>query len=144
MPHQHRGGFTLIEMMIVVVIMGILAAVVLPNVIPQAEGARIKGASAQVMTLETALNSFYLDCSRYPTTSEGLQALVQDPGLDAWHGPYLTRKELNEDPWGNEYCYSEEPDRGVDFDVFSKGPDGQENTDDDIGNWKMKKEKDRE
>lgn len=136
------NGFTLIEMMLVVVIIGMLASVVAANIPGILNKSRIKAALAQVKTFELALTDFNMDCGRFPTTDEGLQALVKDPGIEGWHGPYVNQRELNEDPWNKDYCYSDDPQHGLEFDVFSSGPDGEVYTDDDVGNWKMKKVKD--
>lgn len=137
-PKRNRNkeaGFTLVELMLVVVILGILAAVVLPNLSGMSEKAKINAAKAQISTLETALDNFELDTGSFPTTDQGLQALVADPGIEGWSRPYLRKKAVPKDPWNNEYIYKREGERGVNFEVFSMGPDGQENTDDDIGNW---------
>lgn len=135
MKRTREAGFTLVELMLVVVILGILAAVVLPNLAGQQEKGKRAAAKTQISTFELSLDQFELDCGRYPTTEEGLNALVSDPGISGWNGPYLKRREVPRDPWQEDYVYKIDGGRGVNYDVFSKGADKQENTDDDIGNW---------
>ncbi len=117
------AGFTLVELMVVVIIIGLLAALVLPQFIRQEEKAKIKAAQAQIELLGTALDTFRLDVGRYPSTDEGLQALRQKPGtLDRWDGPYL-KKDLPMDPWGKPYMYKSPGDHGP-YDIVSYGADG--------------------
>ena len=134
-------GFTLIEIMVVVVIIGLLAAIVAPNVIGNIDQAAITRARQDVRSIETALNLYRLDNFRYPSTEQGLQALVSNPGDNAapnWKaGGYLDR--VPNDPWNNPYQYSN-PGRRGEFDVWSLGADGQpggEDVDADIGNWNL-------
>ena len=99
MRNQH--GFTLIELLVVMIIIGLLAALVGPRFIRQEEKAKVKAAKAQIELLGTALDTFRLDVGRYPTSQEGLEALMRQPGgLERWDGPYL-RKDLPQDPWGS-------------------------------------------
>lgn len=136
MKQGRESGFTLVELMLVVVILGILAAVVLPNLAGKIGIARKGGVKAQISAFENALDQFEIDCGRYPTTEEGLQALITDPGIEGWHGPYLRKKSALKDPWGKPYMYNVEATRsGINYDVYSTGEDGQDNTEDDIGNW---------
>ncbi len=133
--HSNRGGFSLMELLLVLVILGVLAALVVPRFANRSQQARETAAKADVSSIETAIGAFEIDNGRYPSTQEGLQALISAPaGLDGWRGPYLTRG-LPKDPWGNEYVYrypgQENPDG---FDLYSIGPDGREGND-DIGNW---------
>jgi general secretion pathway protein G len=133
-----RTAFTLIEMILVVVIIGLLASLVLPQFIGRGREAKIAAAQAQIDSFKIALNNFELDTGRFPTTTEGLQALVEKPaslGADSNWRPYLDEKKIPTDPWDNEYLYRQP---GVEnphtYDLFSSGPDGKPNTDDDIGN----------
>jgi general secretion pathway protein G len=131
------AGFTLIELIVVVVIIGLLAGLVLPQFIRQEEKAKLKATRAQIELLGTALDTFRLDIGRYPTTEEGLQALRQKPAtLDRWDGPYL-KKELPEDPWGKSYVYKSPGDHGP-YDITSYGADGVpggEGDNRDITSW---------
>lgn len=138
---RHRG-FTLIEIMVVVVIIGLLAAVIVPQVVGRVDDARISKAKQDIQAFETALTMFRLDNFKYPTTEQGLRALVQqpaDPTIRNWRpGGYLQR--LNKDPWGNDYQYVYPGTRGREYDLFSFGADGQpggEGVDADIGNWNL-------
>ena len=133
-------GFTLIEIMVVVVIIGLLAAVIVPQVVGQVEKARISKAAQDIASLETALTMFKLDNSKYPGTDQGLQALVvqpSDPSIRHWKpGGYV--KRVQKDPWGNEYQYVYPGTHGGEYDLFSLGADSQpggEGENADIGNW---------
>jgi general secretion pathway protein G len=133
-------GFTLIEIMVVVVIIGLLAAVILPNVFGNVEKAQVNKARADIQAIETALTMFKLDNYKYPSTDMGLQALVQrpnDPTIRNWRtGGYLKRVSL--DPWGNPYQYVFPGTRGQEYDLYSFGADsaeGGEEANADIGNW---------
>ena len=125
--HRNRtnsAGFTLIEMMVVMVIIGLLMALVGPRFIRQAEVAKVKAARAQVELLGTALDTFRLDVGRYPTSQEGLAALRQRPfGTDRWDGPYL-KKEVPKDPWDRPYYYRSPGEAGRPYDLYSLGADG--------------------
>jgi len=136
-----QSGFTLIEIMVVVVIIGLLAAIVVPNLIGNIDTASVARSRQDVRGVETALNLYRLDNFRYPSTNQGLEALVSNPGIAAapnWKsGGYLRSVPL--DPWSNAYQYLN-PGQRSEFDVFSYGADGQEggegiNT--DIGNWNL-------
>ncbi len=132
-------GFTLIELIVVLVILGLLAAVVAPNIYKRLSGSRSKIAAMQIKEFEGALQLFAFDVGRYPTTGEGLEALISNPGgLESWKGPYLS-KELPLDPWDKPYIYRCPPTQGIEFDLFSYGPDGLEGGEGenaDITNWK--------
>jgi len=118
------AGFTLIEMMVVMVIIGLLMALVGPRFIRQEEKAKVKAARAQIELLGTSLDTFRLDVGRYPTTQEGLAALRQRPfGTDRWDGPYL-KKDLPKDPWDHPYLYRSPGEAGRPYDLFSYGADG--------------------
>ena len=129
-------GFTLLEIMVVVVILGILATFVVPNIMDKPNEARITKAKSDISALELALDSYKLDNFRYPSTDQGLEALVNEPQGEPvprnWRdGGYV--KALQNDPWGNPYRYLSPGARGT-IDVYSLGPDGI-SSDDDIGNW---------
>jgi len=130
----HRG-FTLVEMLLVLVILGVLASIVYPRVAGTGERARITSTKTQIAAFKTALNLFEVDNGYYPKGRNGLLDLVQKPRDAAnWHGPYL--ESIPKDPWGNEYVYEcpgkHNPNS---YDIMSMGPDGRVGGDDDIGNW---------
>jgi general secretion pathway protein G len=136
---KRTGGFTLIEVMVVVVILGILAAVLVPKVMDRPDEARIVKARQDIRALEAALNLYKLDNYEYPTTDQGLEALVTQPDIPPepprWkEGGYLDR--LPQDPWQQEYQYLSPGVHGS-VDIFSTGPDRQP-SDDDIGNWTLR------
>ncbi|MDX1626091.1 MAG: type II secretion system major pseudopilin GspG [Wenzhouxiangellaceae bacterium] len=135
-----QGGFTLIEVLVVVVILGILAAVVVPRFMDEPDEARVTKARQDIQAIVTALNMYRLDNRSYPSTNQGLEALVREPsGLPesaSWkQGGYLDR--LPTDPWGHPYRYLNPGVHG-EIDVWSEGADGQpggEGVDAEIGNW---------
>jgi general secretion pathway protein G len=131
-------GFTLIELMIVVVILGLLAAFVAPKFFGKMSTAKLKAAKVQIEMFGTALDAFRLDVGRYPTTEEGLKALREKPsGVDKWEGPYLP-KEIPQDPWGNAYVYRSPSEHG-DYEIMSYGLDkveGGEGENQDVVSWK--------
>ncbi|MDP5008900.1 MAG: type II secretion system major pseudopilin GspG [Glaciimonas sp.] len=137
-----QRGFTLIEIMVVVVIMGILAALVVPKLMGRTDDARVMAARSDISTLMSALKLYKLDNQRYPTTEQGLQSLVakptSGPASDGWKtGGYIDK--LPKDPWGNPYQYLSPGIHG-ELDVFSFGADGQpggEGNDADIGSWQL-------
>ena len=137
---MRNKGFTLIELMVVLVILGVLAAIIAPKIMDRPDEARIIAARQDISSLVQALKLYRLDNIRYPTTEQGLQALVTKPTIEPipgnWKsGGYLER--LPKDPWGNPYMYLN-PGRNGEIDVYSLGPDGQsggEGKDADIGNW---------
>jgi general secretion pathway protein G len=132
------GGFTLLELLVVMVIIGLLAGFVAPRYFAQVGKSQVKVAKAQIDALDKALDSFRLDVGRYPTTEEGLQVLVVPPSNEpAWAGPYL-KKGVPNDPWGRPYVYAQPGSHGGDFDLLSYGKDGQPGgtgEDADITNW---------
>jgi general secretion pathway protein G len=136
-------GFTLIELMIVVVILGILALVVVPNVMDRPDEARQIKAKSDIKSLETALRLFKLDNGFYPTTEQGLQALVVKPSTGKipkkWNKPYLEKGKVPKDPWGNDFVYLS-PGLHGDYDIISYGADGVpggEGFDQDINSWEL-------
>ena len=135
---SNKRGFTLIELMVVLFILGLLAALVAPKMLGRMGESKVKAAKAQIELLGTALDSFHLDIGRYPTTQEGLQALRTAPaGVDAWKGPYLP-KDVPNDPWGRPYQYVCPGNHG-DYDLFSLGADnaeGGEGENQDSESWK--------
>ena len=142
MQGKLQRGFTLIEVMVVIVILGVLAALIVPKVMGRPDEARIVAAKQDIAAISQALKLYRLDNRRYPTTEQGLQALVEKPSAapvpDNWKtGGYL--EKLPKDPWGNPYQYLQPGVHG-EFDVFSFGADGQtggEGVDADIGNWML-------
>jgi general secretion pathway protein G len=135
-------GFTLIEILVVVVIIGILAAIVAPRIMGRIDDAQIAKARQDIRVYETALNLFRLDNYKYPTTDQGLQALVQqpaDPSIRSWkQGGYVDG--LKKDPWGYDYQYIYPGTHGSEYDLFTLGADNQpggEGINADIGNWNL-------
>lgn len=130
-------GFTLIELLVVLAILGMLAALVGPQVLNQLGGAKSKSAVIQIRDFEQALELYKLDVGRFPRPNEGLEALVQAPGgASGWNGPYLKKRDLPEDPWGNAYVYSY-PGQAGGVEIVSYGADGQpggEGEDADVSN----------
>lgn len=121
-----EGGFSLIELIVVLVILGLLATVVGPRVMDRLGRGKIEIARLQIDQLEGALGLFRFDVGRYPTSSEGMQILIEDRGgIQNWSGPYLDKKTLPKDPWGREYQYRS-PGQNGDFDLWSLGADGTE------------------
>ena len=135
-PHR-SAGFTLIELMIVLFILGLLAALVAPRLMGRVGKAKQKTAQAQIQMLATALDLYHLDVGRYPTEEEGLKSLYAKPeSLPAWSGPYLD-KAMPKDPWGRDYVYKCPGEHGP-YDLYSLGADGQpggEGENADITNW---------
>jgi general secretion pathway protein G len=134
---ERAAGFTLIELMLVLVILATLAAIVTPKLTGQSQKAKITATRTQISQLEVALDAFEIDLGRYPTTAEGLRALVEKPASnsDGWQQPYLKQK-VPLDRWGSEYNYRFPGQYNQDgYDLYSFGPDGKLGGDDDITNW---------
>lgn len=139
---RKTAGFTLIEIMVVVVIMGVLIGLVAPNILGRVDEARVTAAQTDIATIEQALEMYKLDNLNYPTTDQGLQALVQAPTSSPipkkWNpAGYLKKNKLPLDPWGGDYQFLSPGSTGA-FDLYSLGADGREGGegyDSDIGNW---------
>ena len=143
MSTQRQRGFTLLEIMVVIVILGILASQVVPNLMGNKEQADRQKADSDIVALENALDMYKLDNSRYPTTEQGLEALVSKPQGEPEPRNYKSDgyiKRLPQDPWGGAYQLMSPGEHGK-IDVFSMGLDGEAGTDDDIGNWNMDQKK---
>jgi general secretion pathway protein G len=138
---QRHSGFTLMELLIVLVIIGLLAALVGPTLYQRIGPARESTARAQIENFATALDSYFVDIGRYPSTQDGLKALRGKPeSADKWNGPYL-KKELPVDPWGNAYLYRA-PGRNGGYEIVSYGADGKEGGEGenaDIQSWDSRK-----
>ncbi len=145
MIHEKKSeqGFTLLEIVAVLTLMAALLTMVTPNIIKELKKGQIKAAKAQIQSLKTVLNSYYMDNSCYPSTEQGLKALVEKPSIppvpETWDGPYLEDKRIPKDPWGVEIRYLLPGNRNTDkYDLYSLGSDkkeGGEGNDADIGNW---------
>ena len=140
-PHPRirpSAGFTILELLLVLVILAILAGIVGSRFVGQSQSARIKAAGTQLENISLALNRFEIDLSRYPTSTEGLTVLIEKPsdGSKAWNGPYLDADKVPVDQWGNAWNYRQPGQhRPEGFDLWSNGPDGREGGGDDIANW---------
>lgn len=147
---SRRRGFTLMEMLIVLAILGLLLALVGPRILQSGKRADVDATKLQIKMLQACLDDYYLHMKAYPTTDQGLKALIEEPTADAkgattdtgnapsrWKGPYTKTGELPKDPWGNDYQYQYPPEKGKGDmpDIWSYGPDGQDNTEDDIVSW---------
>lgn len=140
---KSEQGYTLLEVVAVLTLMAALLTLVTPNIIKELKKGQIKAARAQVQSFKNVLNSYYMDNSCYPTTEQGLKALIEKPTIppvpESWNGPYLEDKNIPRDPWGEELRYLcpgvHNPDK---YDLYSLGSDkkeGGEGSDADIGNW---------
>lgn len=135
--HRQQRGFTLLEIMVVIVILGILASLVIPSLMGNKDRADRQKAVSDIVTLENALDMYKLDNGRYPTSAQGLQALVKEPQLAPQPRNYRSDgyiRRLPEDPWGNPYQLVSPGEHGA-VDIFSAGPDGEAGTEDDVTNW---------
>ena len=133
-----EGGFTLIEILVVIAIIALIMSLVGPRVLNYLGESKVKAAKIQIQSFGSALDLFNLDTGRYPSTGEGLTALVQSPGtIPTWNGPYLKGGVLPNDPWGKTYVYRSPGEHGP-YDIMSYGSDGQEGgtgTAADIASW---------
>jgi general secretion pathway protein G len=139
MKSRNEQGFTFVEIMVVVIILGVLAAIVLPKFMGRTEEARVSAAESQVGVFATALDAYELDNGKYPTSEQGLGALLKEPTTPPvplrWKGPYL-QKASPKDPWGNDYIYRSPGVQNTrSYDLLSYGPDGRDGGNDDITNW---------
>ena len=132
---ERQRGFTLVELLLVLVILALIAGLVLPGIIGKAESAKVKAASSQISRISMSVESFYLDTGSTPSS---LDELVNEPsGVTGWNGPYI-KNTLLKDPWGEPYKYSVPGDHGAEFDIWSYGPDrqqGGEGKNADITSW---------
>jgi general secretion pathway protein G len=121
-----EAGFTLVEMLVVITIIGLIMGLIGPRVLNYLNESKVKAARIQLQSFSSALDLFYLDAGRYPSTSEGLAALVQrTSGVGSWNGPYLKGGNLPNDPWNHAYIYRSPGERGP-YEIISYGSDGQE------------------
>jgi general secretion pathway protein G len=134
------SGFTLVELLLVLVILGVLAAIVVPKFSNRTEQARQTAAVSQISTFSTALDAYEVDTGSYPQGKNGLSALVQQPrDASGWRGPYL-QKDVPLDPWGNPYVYECPGKHNTSgYDLSSMGKDGRAGTEDDVTNWDQAK-----
>ncbi len=133
MPRRRaRGGFTLIELVVVIVILAILAAVIVPRFFGRTEDAKISNAITTIKTLDDSIGMFNADTGGFPSS---LDALINNPQAKGWNGPYLkNQSSVPMDPWGHAYTYKHPGDNGRDYDIMSQGPDGQNAP---ITSWNM-------
>lgn len=136
---RHTRGFSLIEIMVVLVIIAIMASIVAPQILGNQETAQLKKAAVDIQSLESAIERYKLQTNIFPTTEQGLEALVSEPQIDPIPRNYPAQgfiKRLPQDPWGNDYQLISPGEVGL-VDIFSYGPDGEPGTDDDIGTWNL-------
>jgi len=139
-PPMKPNGFTLVELLVVIAIIGILAATIIPRFTGRTQEARLNAAKTDVRAMSTALDMYESDSGIFPSTIQGLQALIEkptgDPDPTNWKGPYLKRDQALVDPWGSPYIYLAPGNYNPEsYDLLSVGPDIKEGTGDDINNW---------
>ncbi|MFV2065376.1 MAG: type II secretion system major pseudopilin GspG [Pirellulales bacterium] len=145
-PAARRGGFTLMEMLLVLAILVVLMGLVGPRILSSQKKADINTTKTQIGGFKDTLKHYALDMRTFPSTEDGLTVLMEEPSdpdaAEKWDGPYLEAAEIPKDPWGNDYQYEYPPSHGkYDFpDIWSYGPDGEEGTDDDIVNWEKEED----
>lgn len=139
--YYKASGFTLIEIMIVMVIIAMLAALVGPRLMGALSGSKVKATKIQIETLSNAVDTFHIDTGRYPTQQEGLTALLENPPatpIPNWNGPYLRKNKIPTDEWGKPFFYANPSTHRMSFDIYSYGADGKPGgggDDTDIGSW---------
>ncbi len=137
--NYRQRGMTLIELLVVLVILGLIASLAGPQVMKYLGSAKTDTAKQQIHLLDEVLDGYKLDNARYPTTQEGLDALVKAPaGAGNWRGPYLKKNTVPKDPWGNDYKYLSPGEQGRNYDIVSLGADGKpggEGENKDINSW---------
>ncbi len=144
MPNDRRrgdAGFTLIELLVVVIILGLLVGLVGPRLLGRVGQSKTAAAKAQVELFGAALDQYRLDIGSYPTTAQGLDALVKNPNVTNWAGPYLKKNAVPKDPWANPYKYGCCPGQHGDYDLWSEGADnapGGEGENADVTSWEQK------
>ena len=132
----NRGGFSFVELMVVIVVLGLLIGVVGPKVWNWLYRGQDVAVKTQISQLEAAIMTFATDMGHFPSTQDNLQALIENTeGSEFWAGPYLSKQVIPRDPWNNDFIYAFPGSHGNEFDLYSKGKDGQEGTEDDITNW---------
>jgi len=145
MNNKNEAGFTLIEIMVVVIILGLLAGIVLPKILGREEEAKVSAAKVQIKSMESALDGFKLDNGFYPSTEQGLGALIKKPEVgripEKWaEGGYLKPARIPKDPWGKDYQYFSPGNEGREYEIISYGADGEqggEGKNADINSWKI-------
>lgn len=145
MKKNQNKAFTLIELMLVITLIVILSAIAIPRLTGKTEQARVAAAKSEIeATLSMALDLYELDAGAFPSTDQGLKALIIKPTTSpepiAWNGPYLKKKTAPKDPWKNDYIYEFPGKNNEDYDLSSAGPDGITGNDDDITNWTSEEE----
>lgn len=137
--HSNNTGFSLVELLVVLAILGLLVGVIGPQVMKYLSSSKTKTAKVQIENLVTTLDLYNLEVGTYPNSSEGLSALITKPAsANNWNGPYLKKKQVPKDPWGRDYHYQQPGDDGRPFDIYSLGSDNKEGGDgeaQDVTSW---------
>jgi general secretion pathway protein G len=132
----NQKGFSFVELIVVIVVLGLLIGVVGPRVWSWLSRGQDVAVKSQISQLEAAIMTYATDMGHFPASEDGLRALVENTeGSEFWAGPYLSKNQVPLDPWNNEYVYVYPGNHGGEFDLFSRGKDGVEGTEDDITNW---------